>query len=325
LLNPRFCVSVTASFCGFCGRLVLPIVTRHPVLVVGATGLLGAEICTLLGRHGESVRALVRPDSPRTALLQAAGVELVNGDLRDRESVRAACRGAAIVITTANAVLSRRKGDSLDTVDRDGTLALVEVARSEGVPRFVYTSVSPTLADNNPFVQCKRAVERAVRASGMGWTILQPSAFMEVHAGPLGGWDFAKHRARVLGSGRAPMCYVSLHDVAAIAASAVGDTHGANRDLHVTGPEPLTADQAVQIAEEVTGHPFKVQKAPVAVLKAASALLHPFHPGFSSLLAMAVSMEQGERTDLGGRLQDLGVTPTTFRVYVRRSIGGQSS
>jgi uncharacterized protein YbjT (DUF2867 family) len=245
-------------------------------------------------------------------------MELVKGDLRDRASIEEACRGATTVITTANAILAKGKGDSLETVDRAGTLGLVDAARAAQVRQFIYTSVSPTLADNNPFVQCKREVERAVRASGMAWSILQPSAFMEIHAGPLGGWDFVRHRARVLGSGRAPMCYISLHDVASLAANCVDHSDAPNRDLHVTGPEPLSADQALRIAEEEIGHPFKVQKAPIAILKAGSALLRPFHPGFSSLLAMTVSMERGERTDLSGRLQELGVTPTTFRGYVQR-------
>jgi NADH dehydrogenase len=52
------------------------------ILVVGATGLLGSEICRRLRARGRPVRALVRPGSTKAAALRAIGVETVEGDLR---------------------------------------------------------------------------------------------------------------------------------------------------------------------------------------------------------------------------------------------------
>ena len=56
---------------------------RNPmILVVGATGMLGLEICRRLREQGRAVRALVRPGSPKESLLREIGVEIHHGDLR---------------------------------------------------------------------------------------------------------------------------------------------------------------------------------------------------------------------------------------------------
>src|SRR5262245_3022323 len=133
------------------------------ILVVGSTGLLGGEICRQLHARGHPVRGLVREGSPREAWLRDLGVDIARGDLKEPPSLRAACAGVDAVLTTANGIRSRRPGDSLTSVDRDGTLALVAAARAAGVARFVYTSLDPRLSSRAPFVGYKREVEGGVR------------------------------------------------------------------------------------------------------------------------------------------------------------------
>jgi uncharacterized protein YbjT (DUF2867 family) len=88
------------------------------VLVVGSTGLVGSEVCERLVRRGEKVRALVRQTSSKEkiAALLSFGVELCVGDLKDRDSIAAACRGVNAVISTASSTLSREAGDSIESV-----------------------------------------------------------------------------------------------------------------------------------------------------------------------------------------------------------------
>ena len=77
------------------------------VLVVGATGLVGSSVCERLARRGEKVRALIRGTSSKEkiAALQSCGVELRVGDLKDPDSITAACRGVNAVISTASSTL----------------------------------------------------------------------------------------------------------------------------------------------------------------------------------------------------------------------------
>ena len=72
------------------------------VLVVGATGLVGSSVCERLARRGEKVRALIRGTSSNKKItaLQSCGVELRVGDLKDPDSIAAACRGINAVIST---------------------------------------------------------------------------------------------------------------------------------------------------------------------------------------------------------------------------------
>jgi NADH dehydrogenase len=293
---------------------------RTVTLVVGATGLLGTEICRRLRARGKPVRALVRFGSANESNLRALGAEIVHGDLKDRASLEAACRSASRVVTTANVMTSRRRGDSLESVDRDGQLALLDAAKRAGIAQFIYVSVSPRLPSNNPFVRYKRELEQAVRASGMTWTILQPTAFMEIHAGPALGWDFAKGRARLLGSGRVPLSYVSALDVAEFAVVADDNPGAANRFLHIAGPEPLTGFDAVRIAEKVTGRRFTVQRMPTAMLKALSAVLRPVAPIPSSLLAMGAGLDSGDTVDMAPLLRDFPVAQTSFAQYVQSRV-----
>ncbi|HLH29349.1 MAG TPA: NAD-dependent epimerase/dehydratase family protein, partial [Acidimicrobiales bacterium] len=70
------------------------------VLVTGATGLLGANVCRALVERGDAVRALCRAASD-TAPLAALGVEIVTGDVTDREAVRGAARGTVAAVHCA--------------------------------------------------------------------------------------------------------------------------------------------------------------------------------------------------------------------------------
>lgn len=290
------------------------------VALVGATGLLGRAIAAELRSHGVAVHALVRAGSPAAAGLRELGCTLIAGDMKDAASLASVCAGADRVITTANAMLSRCAGDSLKTVDRDGSRALVSAARAAGVPRFIYTSVSPALPSDNNFVRYKREVEEAVTASGMPWTILQPSAFMEIHAGAAAGWDLSRGKARIMGSGRAPMSYISVVDVAAFAVAAALTPSAANRRLHLTGPEPLSALDAVAVAERVTGKPFSVQRIPTSVLAVLSTVSRPFNDALSSLFRMGVSLDKGDVSDMAPLQREFGITQTSFECYVRSTV-----
>src|SRR6185503_19685175 len=153
------------------------------ILIVGATGMVGGEICRLLAAAHKPLRALVRAssDPSKVEALKALGASIFTGDLRDRASLDAACRGVATVVSTASAMpFAYVPGDNTPhTTDRDGYLSLVDAARDAGVQHFVYVSV-PVAPMSSPLLDAKRAVEARLRASGLPYTILQPTFFTEV-------------------------------------------------------------------------------------------------------------------------------------------------
>ena len=133
-----------------------------PTLVAGATGALGGEICRRLVDRGIRVRAMVRrtSDPRKVAQLAQLGAELVTADLKEAESLAAACSGVAAVVSGVTAIVPREPGDSIETVDLAGQLALVDAAREAGAERFVYVSYSANVDTECALTDAKRAVER---------------------------------------------------------------------------------------------------------------------------------------------------------------------
>ena len=230
-------------------------------LVVGATGLLGSEICRLLAAEGKPVRGLVRPtsDPAKVERLQGIGAEIVRGDLKDRSSLDAACQGIRAVVSTASATLSRQDGDSIQSVDRDGQLGLIDAAKAAGVDRFVLVSF-PNMNVEFPLQTAKREVELHLRESGMTYTILQPSFFMEVWLSPALGFDAVNATAQIYGSGKNKISWISYQDVARFAVAALENPAAENAVIELGGPDALSAQDVVSVFEELQGKVFKIQQ-----------------------------------------------------------------
>jgi len=272
------------------------------ILVVGATGLLGGEICRRLTQRGNPVRALVRTTSnhDRVAQLEGLGAKLVRADLKDRASLDAPCRGASAVISTASSTMSRQEGDSIESVDRQGQLNLIDAAAAAGVPHFILISFS-SFAPDFPLQSAKRAVEQRLRESGMIYTILQPTFFTEVWLSPALGLDTAHAKAQVYGAGQKPISWISLQDVARFAVAALKSPRAKNAVIELGGPEPLSPLEVVHLAEQVTRKRFDVQHVPEEALRAQyDSATDPLQQYFAALM---LSYAHGSAIDMTGTLQ----------------------
>jgi uncharacterized protein YbjT (DUF2867 family) len=289
-------------------------------LLVGATGFLGMEISRRLQQRGRAVRALVRPGaaSDRVQLLASRGQELVQGDLKAPTSLQAACRGVDVVVSTASATLSRQPGDSLDSVDLRGQLALVDAAREAQVRRFVFISFPPMSVDC-PLQQAKRTVEQHLRESGLSYTILQPVNFMEIWLGPALGFDPVHGRARVFGTGQRPVSWISLLDVAAVASAAADGPAFADRVLPLGGPDALGALEVVALFEQLGAPKVAVELVPESALEAQ--LAAATDPLDRTMAALCLSTARGWTVD-PGPVRDLAPGPlTSVRDHARRVLG----
>jgi len=237
-------------------------------LIVSGTGALGMETCRLLAARGDSIRALVRSSSnpEKRSELKRLGAELATGDLKDPASLVAACKGVSAVISTATSVHSHETGDSIDTVDRQGQLALVDAAEAAGVKHFVLVSFPPVDVEF-PLQSAKRAVEDRLRRSRMSYTILQSTFFTEVWLSPALGFDPANGKATIYGPGTNKTSWISYRDVARCAVAALNNPRAANATIELGGPDALSPLEVVRVAEEVVGKPVVVQYVPEEVLR----------------------------------------------------------
>ncbi len=210
------------------------------ILVVGATGLVGSEVCQRLMRRGEPVRALVRATSSKekVEVLRSSGVELCLGDLKDPQSIVAACRGVDAVVSTASSTLARQPGDSIQSVDEAGQLNLVNAAKDANVGRFLFVSFRRTPGISFPLGDAKAQVETAI--TSLNFTVIQASWFMEGWLSPALGFDHANAAARIYGPGTSPISWVSFRDVAEICAVALRHPAASRKTIEFGGPEALT-------------------------------------------------------------------------------------
>ena len=122
-------------------------------LVTGGAGFIGSHIVALLVEKGAGVRVLDDFSTGFRRNLDAVedDIELVEGDVRDEKTVRAAVSGCAYVIHQAalpSVVRSIEDPLTVHRVNVDGTLGLLLAARDAGVRRFVFASSSSVYGDN---------------------------------------------------------------------------------------------------------------------------------------------------------------------------------
>jgi uncharacterized protein YbjT (DUF2867 family) len=289
-------------------------------LIIGATGIVGGEVCRRLASEGRPVRALVRTTSnpERVEMLRRMGAEIVTGDLKAPDTLRAACRDVDAVVSTAATTISRQPDDSIRATDLNGQKALVDAAAEAGVQRFVYVSVANTFPADNPFIAAKRAVEEHVAGSGVPYTVLGPVHFMEVWLGPFFGWDPANGRARTLGPGDRAFSWISVGDVAEFCVRSIDADAALDRRIDLGGPEALTAMDVVRILEEEAGRPFDVEHIPVEALRQQREAARDEYDVSMAALAMATATGEG-RVDMSETAATFGVPLTSVRDFVRRS------
>ena len=289
-------------------------------LVVGATGMLGSELCHRLTARGKPVRALVRPsaDPAKLEKLRQAGITFSQGDLKTPSTLEVACRGVTTVISTASSTFSRQAGDSIQTVDERGHLNLLQAAKAAGVRHFIFISFPP-MSEDCPLQQAKRKVEQGLIGSGLTYTVLQPTFFMEVWLSPALGFDIANRKARIYGAGRNKISWISFLDVAEFSAASVDNATARNAVVKLGGPEALSPLEVVKICEKLAGHQFTLEYVPEEVLGAQKAAAKdPFQESFAALM---LSYAAGQPIEMRGTLEAFPVKLRSVRDYAKAAFG----
>jgi uncharacterized protein YbjT (DUF2867 family) len=289
------------------------------ILVVGGTGLVGSEVCQRLARRGEAVRALVRASSSpeKVEALRLSGVDLCVGDLKDRQSIIAACRGVNAVISTASSTLSRQAGDSIQTVDADGQLNLVGAAKEANVERFVFVSFRRTPGISFPLGDAKAQIEEAI--SSLNFTVIQASWFMEVWLSPALGFDYANAAGRIYGPGTSPISWVSFRDVAEICAVAVRHPAASRQHIEFGGPEALSPLEVVALFEKIGGRPFRLEH--VSEESLVSQFQGAVDPLQKSFAALMLGYLRGDAMNMATIVDTFGIKLTSVEAYARSVLG----
>jgi uncharacterized protein YbjT (DUF2867 family) len=210
------------------------------ILVTGATGSIGAHLVRLLLDRGVPFRALVRDPAKG----QALGCDYVVGSFDDPGSLAAAMKGVdRLFLNTAGA---QPVADGEQPMIRQQRAA-IDAARVAGVTRVVKVSVWHAHQGGRLAEGAHWEIEQYLKASGLGWTILQPSGFMQNFV--TGAGTFTAEGGLVGAYGHAGVSYIDCQDIAACAATLLTGTAGVGETYVLTGPQSLThADVAREIS-----------------------------------------------------------------------------
>jgi uncharacterized protein YbjT (DUF2867 family) len=200
------------------------------ILVTGAAGKTGRAVITALAAKGAPVRALVRSAEHTTALKMIGAAEIAVGSFDDAAALTSAAAGVTAIYHICPNV-------SRDEVRYARNV--IGAAKAHGVARFVFHSVLHSQIEAMPHHWEKMWVEEMLFASGLAFTILQPTAYMQ---NILGAWRAVTEQGML----RMPypvetrLSLVDLDDVAEAAALVLTDDSHAGATYELVGTPPLS-------------------------------------------------------------------------------------
>lgn len=239
------------------------------ILIAGGTGRLGALMVAGLTARGERVRLLTR-DLTRAACLRGPLVEVVVGDVRNPGSLDQAVAGARTVVSAVHGFAGPGRVTP-ESVDRDGNANLVAAARAATAGMVLVSVFGATTEHPMELFRMKAAAETNLRASGVPWTIVRATAFLELYLDLMRRTAGGSGRPLIFGRGQNPINFVAVADVANTVVDAVLDPSQRGRTLTVTGPRNLTLNELAAIAQRELGTAKPPAHVPRAALRGLAA------------------------------------------------------
>jgi nucleoside-diphosphate-sugar epimerase len=262
------------------------------VVVTGSCGFVGARLCRELVTHGYRVRALARSSSNRKAL---AGLELeiVEGDIREPESLERAFQGAEHVFHIAALYREARFPDSeYWRTNHQGTINVFEVARKCGVRKVLHCSTigvhstikNPPANESEPYAptdlyqETKVAAEKSALeffASGLiGGAVIRPAMiwgptdtrFLKMFRG------IAQGRFPLIGGGE-NLCHWILVDDLARAFRLAAERETATGVYIIAGERPVSLRYTLETIAAVYGQKRSLLSIPAWPFQAAGSVV----------------------------------------------------
>ncbi|HEX7311920.1 MAG TPA: NAD(P)H-binding protein [Gaiellaceae bacterium] len=226
------------------------------ILVTGGSGFVGGHVVHALRAGSHDVRCLVR-DRRRGERLEAWGCELVEGDVTDPESLRAAVAGCETVVHLV--AIRQGKPEAFQRIMIDGTRNLIAAAREAGVGRFVLMSALGTSEETKdivPYYGAKWQMEQDVTAAGMPYVIFKPSFIFAKDGGILPTFSKLARLAPVtpiVGNGKQRIQPIWADDVGAYFVKSVELDAAIGRTFELGGPDAVSWNEFWERLKKIRG------------------------------------------------------------------------
>jgi uncharacterized protein YbjT (DUF2867 family) len=284
------------------------------ILITGGTGLSGTLITKEFARQGVPVRALFRNPQRIQQIDSLPGVELVQGDMLRPDSLADAFQGIERVL-----LISSAKEQMFET-----QRSFIDAAKAAGVPHIVKLSGKEAGvgfgAESFRGTREHLEIERYLEASGVAWTHLRPSQFMQLYLpGGNFGVDPVKHELR-LPIGGTKLSPIDIGDLARIAVAVLSSEGHEGKSYEMSGPEALTMKEIVERISDATGTAYSY------VEISRDEKLREYRerglPEQGVLILDELLAERSRHTESNVWLEthrEFGVTPTTFAEFAEQN------
>jgi len=276
----------------------------NSVLVTGSTGNVGTDLVTSLLRRGVSVKTGMR--SPGRCAMPSGAVP-VAFDFENPETFSAALADVDRVFLMRPPQMS----------DAAAMRPFIEAMRKTGVQHVVFMSVQG--AGTNPFVP-HHGIETLLKKSGLGWTFLRPSFFMQ-NLSTTHGADIRERDEIYVPAGRGRTNFIDAADVAEAAAVCLTTPGHDGKAYEITGSEAHTYEQIAGILSAACGRTITYSRPSAKQFKAhMKAAGHPdeFVSVMSSIYALARFGMAAGTTDEFEKL--VGGRPTTVAEWATSNV-----
>jgi uncharacterized protein YbjT (DUF2867 family) len=278
------------------------------ILITGGTGTSGAPIVKALLDRAERVRVLVR-DVAKAATVLGDEVEISHGDLSDPQSIEAAMEDVdrALLNSSPTPDLAELQSAFIDAAGRCGVKHVVKFSVAGADPQSQRT-----------FAKLHGRVEDELRDSGLAWTMLRPTFFMQ-NLFAMAGMIKSGAIYQPAGEGRAP--FVDVRDIAAVAAAALSEPGHGGKVYDITGPHALSYRDVAQTFTNTVGHEVKYR--PISFEDAKNAMLQM---GMSEWSANAINdlsqaLQDGAFDRVTNVVRDVGKKePTTLVQFIQENV-----
>jgi uncharacterized protein YbjT (DUF2867 family) len=276
------------------------------ILVTGATGSNGTEIVTRLTTRHVPVRAMVR-NLGRARAIALPYVDVLEGDFDRPATLLTALAGVerAFLLTSSSERAEAQQ------------IAFIEAARQSGVAHIVKLSQFGADAHSpGRFQRYHAAVEVALHASGIAYTLLRPNLFMQ------GLFNFrstiATQHAFYAAAGDAEVSAVDVRDIAEVAVAALTESGHAGKIYELTGPQALTHAEMAAHLSKALGRPVAFVDIPPEAMR--DTLLSVGFPVWQAdgLLEEYALYRRGEAAAVTSGVRDaIGEAPRSFEAFAR--------
>jgi NADH dehydrogenase len=285
--------------------------TELKIIVLGGTGFVGRLMVKRLAAEGHQVTVLSRNLGAHYERLLPPGVTLRELNVYDPEALRQAFRGADAVINLTG--ILNEHGDSgrgFRRVHVELAKLVIAACQLAGVHRLLHMSSLNAGRGSSHYLITRGDAEAAVKASGLQWTILEPSVIFGVGDGLFTRFGALLKKLPVLPLARAEakLAPVYVGDVVDAFLRALRDERAIGEVFELYGPEVFTLGEIVKMSARQLGLHRLVLPLP-DFLGRLQALVCDFVPGkpfssdnFRSLLSDSVGGIDG--------LHRLGIEPT---------------